>query len=69
MDVTDGQFVMSNQKMNFTNIYDTSGFTLLNKYKEVNVVEEIEQLKTGVVAFEVNGETKYLVYRPMKIYN
>lgn len=69
VDVTDGQFVMSNKKMKVSNLNETSGFTLLNKYKNVDVVAQMEQLKTGVVAFNMNGATKYLVYRPMHIYN
>ncbi len=69
VDVTDGQFVMSNQKMTFTNLDEISDFSLLRKYKNVDVIGEMEQLKTGVVAFSMNGTTKYLAYRPMKIYN
>lgn len=69
VDVTDGQFVMSNQKMTFTNLHETSKFSLLGKYKNVNVVKKIEKLKSGVAVFEANGTTKYLVYHPMKIYN
>lgn len=69
VDVTDGQFVMSNKKMKTSNLKDTNGFSLLKKYKNIDVIGEMEELKTGVVVFEMNGTTKYLVYRPMHIYN
>ncbi len=53
IDTTDGQVVMDNQDFNFENFSD-EWFKLLSPKKEV--LKQIHALKSGVVAFEKNGE-------------
>lgn len=67
IDTTDGQVVMDNQDLNIDNIASDTDFKLLSPKK--NVLKQIHSLKSGVVAFEKNGEKKYLIYKPIKIYN
>ena len=67
IDTTDGQVVMDNQDMNIDNIASDTDFKLLSPKK--NVLKQIHSLKSGVVAFEKNGEKKYLVYRPVGVCN
>lgn len=67
IDTTDGQVVMDNQDMNIDNIASDTDFKILSPKK--NVLKQIHSLKSGVVAFEKNGEKKYLVYRPVGVYN
>lgn len=67
IDTTDGQVVMDNQDLNIDNIASDTDFKLLSPKK--NVLKQIHSLKSGVVAFEKNGEKKYLVYRPVGVCN
>ena len=67
IDTTDGQVVMDNQDLNIDNIASDTDFKLLSPKK--NVLKQIHSLKFGVVAFEKNGEKKYLVYRPVGVCN
>lgn len=67
IDTTDGQVVMDNQDMNIDNIASDTDFKLLSPKK--NVLKQIHSLKSGVVAFEKNGEKKYLVYKPVGVCN
>ena len=67
IDTTDGQVVMDNQDMNIDNIASDTDFKILSPKK--NVLKQIHSLKSGVVAFEKNGEKKYLVYRPVGVCN
>lgn len=67
IDTTDGQVVMDNQDMNIDNIASDTDFKILSPKK--NVLKQIHSLKSGVVAFEKNGVKKYLIYKPIKIYN
>lgn len=67
IDTTDGQVVMDNQDMNIGNIASDTDFKLLSPKK--NVLKQIHSLKSGVVAFEKNGEKKYLVYKPVGVCN
>lgn len=67
IDTTDGQVVMDNQDMNIDNIASDTDFKILSPKK--NVLKQIHSLKSGVVAFEKNGEKKYLVYKSVGVYN
>ena len=67
IDTTDGQVVMDNQDMNIDNIASDTDFKLLSPKK--NVLKQINSLKSGAVAFEKEGVKKYLIYKPIKIYN
>lgn len=67
IDTTDGQVVMDNQDMNIDNIASDTDFKLLSPKK--NVLKQIHSLESGVVAFEKNGEKKYLVYKPVGVCN
>ena len=67
IDTTDGQVVMDNQDLNIDNIASDTDFKLLSPKK--NVLKQIHSLKSGVVAFEKNGEKKYLVYKPVGVCN
>lgn len=67
IDTTDGQVVMDNQDMNIDNIASDTDFKILSPKK--NVLKQILSLKSGVVAFEKNGEKKYLVYKSVGVYN
>ena len=67
IDTTDGQVVMDNQDLNVENIASDTDFKLLSPKK--NVLKQIHSLKSGVVAFEKNGEKKYLIYKPVGVYN
>lgn len=67
IDTTDGQVVMDNQDLNIDNIASDTDFKLLSPKK--NVLKQIHSLKFGVVAFEKEGVKKYLIYKPIKIYN
>lgn len=67
IDTTDGQVVMDNQDILDYDISTTNGYKLLSPKK--NVLKQIHSLKSGVVAFEKNGEKKYLVYKPVGVYN
>lgn len=67
IDTTDGQVVMDNQDLNIDNIASDTDFKILSPKK--NVLKQIHSLKFGVVAFEKNGEKKYLVYRPVGVCN
>ena len=67
IDTTDGQVVMDNQDMNIDNIASDTDFKILSPKK--NVLKQINSLKSGAVAFEKEGVKKYLIYKPIKIYN
>ena len=67
IDTTDGQVVMDNQDILDYDISTTNGYKLLSPKK--NVLKQIHSLKSGVVAFEKGGNKKYLIYKPVKIYN
>ena len=67
IDTTDGQVVMDNQDLNIDNIASDTDFKLLSPKK--NVLKQIHSLKSGVVAFEKNGEKKYFVYKPVGVCN
>lgn len=67
IDTTDGQVVMDNQDINIDNIASDTDFKLLSPKK--NVLKQIHSLKSGAVAFEKEGVKKYLIYKPIKIYN
>ena len=67
IDTTDGQVVMDNQDLNIDNIASDTDFKILSPKK--NVLKQIHSLKSGVVAFEKNGEKKYLVYKPVGVCN
>lgn len=67
IDTTDGQVVMDNQDILDYDISTTNGYKLLSPKK--NVLKQIHSLKSGVVAFEKEGNKKYLIYKPVKIYN
>ena len=67
IDTTDGQVVMDNQDSNIDNIASDTDFQILSPKK--NVLKQINFLKSGTVAFEKEGVKKYLVYKPVKIYN
>ena len=67
IDTTDGQVVMDNQDILDYDISTTNGYKLLSPKK--NVLQQIHSLKSGAVAFEKEGNKKYLIYKPVKIYN
>lgn len=67
IDTTDGQVVMDNQDLNIDNIASDTDFDLLSPKK--NVLKQINSLKSGTVDFEKEGVKKYLIYKPVKIYN
>ena len=67
IDTTDGQVVMDNQDILDYDISTTNGYKLLSPKK--NVLKQIHSLKSGAVAFEKEGNKKYLIYKPVKIYN
>ena len=67
IDTTDGQVVMDNQDILDYDISTTNGYKLLSPKK--NVLKQIHSLKSGAVAFKKGGNKKYLIYKPVKIYN
>ena len=67
IDTTDGQVVMNNQDILDYDTFSTNGCKLLSPKKDV--IKQIHALKSGVVVFEQEGIKKYLIYKPIKVYN
>ena len=67
IDTTDGQVVMNNQDILDYDTFSTNGCKLLSPKQDV--IKQISSLKSGVVAFEQEGIKKYLIYKPIKVYN
>lgn len=67
IDTTDGQVVMNNQDILDYDTFSTNGCKLLSPKQDV--IKQIHALKSGVVAFEQEGIKKYLIYKPVKVYN
>lgn len=67
IDTTDGQVVMDNHDVLDYDTFSTNGCKLLSPKQDV--IKQISSLKSGVVAFEQEGIKKYLIYKPIKVYN
>ena len=67
IDTTDGQVVMDNHDVLDYDTFSTNGCKLLSPKQDV--IKQISSLKSGVVAFEQEGIKKYLIYKPIEVYN
>lgn len=71
VDSTDGNYIVDNWHKTLGNAYKTPHRKRLKKYENINLKNEVKQLKTGIIVFKskTNGLDTYMYYRPIGIFN
>ena len=71
VDYSDGSFIMDDWHDSLGNMFDMKPRETLPGYKNVDLISDVKEAKTGVTAYKsaVNGKGSYMYYTPAGIFN
>ena len=71
IDSEDGNYILDTWHPELENAYDTPDRTRLKGYEDIDLKDEVRNLRTGFIAFEsqTNGKDTYMCYTPVGLFN